>query len=88
MLPQKTGKMTAFPRNHRAEEPNMSENNVPANITTGVPAPQKAKKPRRKRSRFARGEKIREDRGRSRRAGGRRAVCPPGLHHQSGGLER
>ena len=35
----------------------MSENNVPANITTGVPAPQKAQKPRRKRSRFARAVK-------------------------------
>ena len=35
----------------------MSENNVPANITTGVPAPQKAKKPRRRRSRFARAVK-------------------------------
>ena len=35
----------------------MSENNVPANITTGVPAPQKAKKPRRRRRRFARAVK-------------------------------
>lgn len=35
----------------------MSENNVPANITTGVSTPQKAQKPRRKRSRFARAVK-------------------------------